>query len=49
MPRERMEGLFKPEAPSLAGFLALTLGLARARWGQAFGQCLKHEKVSLRA
>lgn len=33
MPRERMEGLLLPAAPLLPGFLALTLGLARAGGG----------------
>ena len=33
MPRERMEGLLLPAAPLLPGFLALTLGLARAGVG----------------
>ena len=33
VPRGRMEGLLSPAAPLLPGFLALTLGLARAGGG----------------
>ena len=33
MPRERLEGLLSPAAPLLEGFLAPTLGLARAGGG----------------
>lgn len=47
MPRERMEGLLSPGTRSLAGFLALTPGCARAGWGRASSQCLKPKKVSL--
>lgn len=45
VPKETMQGLFKQEHPHCLGFLLQPW--ARVRWGQAFGQYLEHENVSL--